>query len=239
MTEPHGEDRLITGWLRPLAIGAISVFPTDSPLYNPSEEIDPGTLVSELCRNWSGDALEVINSRYARLSTQALEIFVVPADNLILEKIVWPLKSAKQAFSLGDFIGCIALCGMVCEMAIVFIYDIGAKRWDFSKFNAKSSQMFTNRQYEKEGQEKRVKVLLKLGAIPKELANDANNVRKIRREYLHFLSKDYANIEADAFNAYTSAFRVVNALVALPLAEEGKVAIPTHLESYLKSKTAQ
>lgn len=235
MKPQTGQNKMIQGWLRPLSMPSIRTLPFKSL----AEKIDPIMLLRDLCRDSPTDPPEAIKSikkRYLKLSTQDLDISVVPAEKLILEKIVWPLKSAKQAFCLADFIGCIALCGMVCEMAIVFIYDLGASLWDISRLHAKHKKIFADRKYERLGQKQRIKELRNLGAITDELADNANTVRRIRRAYLHFLSKDYTKLEEDAYEAYKAAFRVIKPLVALPLGEQGKLVIPAHLKSYLESK---
>jgi len=69
-------------------------------------------------------------------------------------------------------------------------------------------------------------VLRAYGLLNKERATDANKVRKIRNEYLHFLSKDYSKIEKDAEEAYKASFRLVKDLVDLPVGKEGKIVIP-------------
>jgi hypothetical protein len=97
------------------------------------ERIDSALLVRDLCRDRPTDVLEAIKKRYLRVSTQDLDIFLVPPENLIFKRIVLPLKSAKQAFCFADFIACVALCGMVCEMAILFLCDLAASLWDMNR----------------------------------------------------------------------------------------------------------
>lgn len=230
--QPSENDRLMEAWLRPLSMPSIRVLPFEKPV----KRVNASALVRDLCWNESGDALEAVKKRYLKLSTEDLDISVVPAEKLVLNKIVWPLKSAKHAFCLADFLGCIALSGAVCEMVAVFIYDLASALWDISKVEIKYQKVFAGRRYERMGQAERIKNLQKLGAIPNEFADDATTVREIRREYLHYLSKDYTRIEEDAYRTYTAAFRVVKSLVALPLGEQGKLAIPAHLRSYLQSK---
>lgn len=226
------EERLVQGWIRPLSMPSIQILPSERPV----DKIDPARLVQDLCRDNSPDVLEKVKKRYLRLSTQDLDIFIVPAENVILDKIVWPLITAKQAFCLTNFIGCIALCGMVCEMAIVFIYDLGASLWDISCLDHQYQHIFIDRKFERLGQKRRINELLKLGAISDKFAKDAHTVREIRRGYLHFLSKDYSKSEKDAYEVYTAAFRVIKPLVALPLGKKGKLVVPSHLKTYLESK---
>lgn len=202
------------------------------------EKIDLAMLVSDLCQDSqsSTDAIEAIVKRYNKLSTKDLSIFFVPAEKLILKKVIWQLKFAKQAFCLADFIGCIALCGMVCEMAIIFIYDCIAIELDINRFKAKYKKIFVNREYEKWGQKKRINKLRELGAISGERTKDAHTIRKIRRLYLHFLSQDYTKLEEDVYKTYKAAFRVIKSLVELPLGKSGGLAIPIHLKPYLESR---
>ena len=127
---------------------------------------------------------------------------------------------------------------MVCEMAVIFIYDLGASQSNLNHLDDKDQQLFVDRKYEKLGQEQRIKKLRKLGIISDSISKDAHTVRKIRREYLHFLNKDFAKLEEDAYLGYVAAFRVVKSLVELPLGDEGRLAIPSHLKSYLESKGA-
>ena len=220
----------VEAWIRPLALPSIQVIPGESPVAS----VEPLRLITDLVRGSSTDPIAEIRERYLRLSTQELEILFVPADNLILEKMVWQLKSAKQAFCLADFVGCIALCGMACEMAAVFVFDLATSLRDLGSLDAKAQALFENRAYEKFGQARRIKVLRKLGAISAELASHADKVRELRAEYLHFLSKDYDQLDEDAYVAYVAAFHVIKAVVSLPLGDEGKLAIPSHLSAYLK-----
>jgi hypothetical protein len=227
------DSSIIQGWIRPLSMPSIRIVPFEKP----TTRINATKLIRDLCRDNPSNVLAVIEKRYLRLSTEDLDIFIVPADNLILEKIVWPLKSAKQAFCLADFIGCIALCGMVCEMAIVFIYDLITSFLDTTQLGQEVQKvMISRRKFEQLGQKQRIRLLRRLNAIPKEFAELADTVREIRREYLHFLTKDYVTLEEDAFKVYTATFRVIKSLVALPLEKKGKVAIPVHLKAYLEVK---
>ena len=121
-------------------------------------------------------------------------------------------------------------------MATVFIYDLAANVWEMSKLKAEDQKLFVNRKYERLGQQKRIKSLVRMGAIPKKFEELLETVRKIRNEYLHLLEKDYSKIEDDAFESYEASFHVVKSLVAIPLADKGKFQIPTHLERFLQLK---
>ncbi|GAI40203.1 unnamed protein product, partial [marine sediment metagenome] len=193
-------------------------------------------LVQDLCQNFGSEFLENIRKRYWLLTTPQLDIFVVPNEKKILEKLVWPLRAAKKAFILSDYLGCIALCGMVCEMAIIFLFDLAAIHVNTKPLNTKQQRQIFGSTFEKLGQEKRIQVLYEIELLSGELAKDADAVRKIRRQYLHFLSKSYSRIEKDAEDAYKASFQLIKSLVDLPVGNDGKLIIPEHLTNYLSKR---
>jgi len=128
------------------------------------------------------------------------------------------------------------LCGMVSEMAVVFIFDLVADVSDLNSLSPEDKEIFTGRRYETFGQKRRIDTLLRIGVIPKTFAKDVDKVRTVRREYLHFLSKDYGDIEDDACECYSATCRAIKSLIGLPLGDKGKIRIPRHLEKYMASK---
>ena len=227
-----GNDKTIPGWLRPLSFSSIG----ELPFWPDNQPIDPSFLVKDLCLDFSSESLENIRKRYWLLTTPEFDIFVVPNEKKILEKLVWPLRAAKKSFILSDYLGCIASCGMTCEMAIIFLFDLATINVNGKPLDPKGQKQIFGRLFEELGQKRRIDVLLAYGLLNKKLAGDANKVRKIRNGYLHFLSKDYSRIEEDAEDAYKASFRLIKSLVDLPIGNEGKIVIPERLTNYLKKK---
>jgi len=211
-------------WINPLSLGSIE---------EPDEETDVGGLIRDLSRDYKPDALSRVRTRCLRLATPELSIPFVPAEARTLDKIVWPLRSAKQAFGLGDFLACIALCGTVCEMATVFTYDLIAGLLKRSRLSPKGMKLFRTQEFETWGQEKRLKKLLELGIISQPGYENAESVRKIRRRYLHFLTKPLNRSEQDAHRAYVSTCGIVKELIFLVPGPNG-LLVPKHLMDYLK-----
>ncbi len=228
-------DKPIPSWLRPLSFSSIG----ELPFLSHTKPIDPSFLVQDLCQDFTQGFLENIRKRYWLLTSPQLDIFIVPNEKKILEKLVWPLRKAKQTFMLSDFLGCIALCGMACEMAIIFLLELTAIQATGKPLTTKQQKQIFGSTFEKLGQEKRIHELREAKFLGEELAKDADAVRKIRRQYLHFLSKSYSRIEKDAEDAYKASFRVVKSLVDLPISNEGKIVIPGHLTNYLKKKLSE
>lgn len=211
-------------WIAPLSLGSIEE--TD-------EEANVSRLIRDLSRDYKPDAMARVRDRCLRLSTPELTIAIVPAQARILDKIVWPLRSAKQAFGLGDFLACIALCGMVCEMGTVFTYDLFGRLLNTSRLTSGDVVLFRTRQYEDWGQKKRVEKLRELGIISQAGSENAESVRKIRNRYLHSLTQPLKRSEEDAYEAYVSTFSVVQSLISLAPGPNG-LLVPQHLMDYLK-----
>ena len=224
----NAEDSNTTSvWLNPLRIWSFDDVGT--------ERGDTGSVLRDLCRDYTEDPLQGMRERYIRLTECDCSLFAVPADKRILDKIVWPLHSAKRCYCMADHLGCIALCGVVCEMAVIFIYDLLAKSPACKTLAQDQRELFRKRKYENLGQEKRIANLRLLSLVNPSLLDQADVVRKLRREYLHFLEKSHKHLAQDAVSAYAAAFAVVSALVALPIANS-RLVVPNHLDSYLRAK---
>lgn len=232
MAESHDEGTYVQAWLRPLAMPSIQVIPQEPPSSSPA----PAEVLRDLIH---GDpvsieaAVQGIRSRYLRISTVALDVPAVPAEGRILDRLVWQLKSAKQSFCLGDFVGCISLAGMVSEMTIVFLFDLAREAYDLSALSCDDRELLQSREYEDLHQQQRVKRLRKLGVISQDAADTANRIRCIRREYLHLLSKDFSELERDAESAYSDALSIVRMATGISVGEGGRGALPELLQHYL------
>jgi len=119
---------------------------------------------------------------------------------------------------------------------MIFLFELAAIQATGKPLSTKQQKQIFGCTFEKLGQEKRIQALREAKFLGEQLVKDADSVRKIRRQYLHFLSKSYSRIKKDAEDAYKASFRVVKSLVDLPISNEGKVLIPEHLTNYLKKK---
>lgn len=220
----------LPGWIRPLTLPNIE--------NGISSHTRVDAILRDLCRGGADPTPDAVVARYREVSSATTEILFVPDEAKILERIVWPLRSAKQSYCLGDFLGSIGLSGIVCEMATVFIFDLGVQLWSLDKLDADLRSLVEKRDYGKKRQAERIKILKRVGAISDELAQRLTDVRRMRREYLHLLSTSYEHIQRDAAAALSGATRVVGGLVALPLGEGGRLSMPAHLRDYLSGIVA-
>ena len=202
-----------------------------------SGKVDPMNILKALCRQKSPDIIRDIRDRESKLEEAAdsLDWFIAPDEENIVEKLVMPLNSAKQAYCLADYLSCIALCGMVCEMAMVFIFEMIPKWLDIDALSEEHRRVFEKRKFEKLGQKKRIQVLLELGVILESMPTNAETVRKIWKSYLHFLSKSHSKIAEDALTAYVSTSAILKPLLHIGLDSDG-LHVPKHLADYFVDK---
>jgi len=225
----NDDKNTMPGWINPLLMFSIE----DIRFGSAEQSVNPYFLVKDLCQDHSSDFMEGILARYKKISEGDLNIPIVPAEKKILEKLIWPLKAAKQAFILVNYIGCIAICGMVCEMVTIFIFDLAKIVIGSNKIDHKKQEQLFGRKFEELSQKRRIDILSAFGLISDEFYENANKVRKIRNEYLHSLEMDYSNIEQDAEESYINTFKILKSIIDLPI-EGGIPKIPGHLIEYLK-----
>jgi hypothetical protein len=251
----HKEQEVFPAWVRPLDISSAD---HDEKYINMPEVGFEHQFIKEIYGtgdDWEEDIKIRIRKRYKELSENK-EYFVAPTEENFLNKIIWPLRQAKIAYSMSHNIGCIALCGMVCEMTAILIYEFLPESYllklDDINVNGKGKK-FT--EYEKMGQEERVKklkILFKQKDLlsnedkqwaqelfekinDRKFTNNLHNVRNIRKKYLHYLSKEYSNLNKDAKEAYMSTFNVINHIFPIYFGT-GSVSFPSYFNVYLRRK---
>jgi hypothetical protein len=78
-----------------------------------NETIKAEHVLNFLCTPDSRRSVEDMVQLYKKVSVENLTLFAAPAQALLLERLIWPLRQAKGSFMLRNFLGTIALCGMV------------------------------------------------------------------------------------------------------------------------------
>lgn len=235
--------KTVSGWINPLTIISLK----NDPINKHSCE--------DIIRDIFADGQTVIQNHvdemkknYEEISQYDFKVFCVP-DGTAMNKIVAPLRTAKKCYCLSDYLGCISMCGMVCEMAIIFIYDLIKIHCD-AEFLESIIERFAR--YENWGQKMRIDNLRRivsssryfkdesadslkpfLGILCEVIFDNAYTVKNIRNEYLHSLSKNYSNLKRDAQKAYHATHELVSEVVAFKIGSKG-VIVPQHLEKYIE-----
>lgn len=178
---------------------------------------------------------EAFVARYRELLKTGAWIPIAPAETNILEKLIWPLKSAIASYALGNYLSCVAMCGLVGEMVAMLTWDLSSVSLGGQPIDDARARGLFGSSFEKLGQDRRIQVLLTLRLIDDGARGHFENLRKIRRTYLHFFSQSHDAVASDARKAFQSASALVQSVLAIQV-KDGKVVVRPELATYLATK---
>jgi len=218
---------LFNAYLQPLRWTEVDIYLAS----NPDAEITPNDVCRFIHSPENEHDINSIIGRYCEINEKDPGIPIAPADNDILLKLIWPLRYAKGSYIVGNYIGTIALCGMVSEMLAILVFEICGKEVS----DEKTQKVISIDDFERYGQKTRVSVLLSNDIITTELKAHYDTIRTIRKKYLHYYSKEYSKIENDAVKAYEASVILIRNLVCEKI-EHDQVIMDEKLIEYLKER---
>ena len=224
-------DRLFNVFVNPLAFLEV-----DEPWARVVEgKPDYEAVLRLLCTPGTDSDLDSLVARYKEISTESKRLFAAPYEESILQKLVWPLRNAKASYMVGNYIGTIALCGMVAEMAAILYFEISETTMNGQEMSEGTEQKLFGRSFEKLGQERRVDVLSAYGIIDKETHGAFEAIRNVRRGYLHLYSQEHSKVAKDAVQAFQAALTIIVNLIGQEV-NEGKIHLKPAFVRYLDKK---
>jgi hypothetical protein len=222
-------DRVFKAWINPLQF--LEVDEPWAPRQNPLPTVDQ--LLAFLCApGLPGDVPSMV-ARYRQISVEETRLFAAPAEDRILEKLVWPLRHAKSSYTLGNFLGTISLCGMVAEMVAMLLFDITEPRLNNRPMQKRDQEALFGRSFETLDQYRRVEVLRAYGAIDDQTKEAFELIRTTRRRYLHLWSQDHGRLADDAVSVFKAAVRLVVRAIGQDI-QDGKIILNPALTKYLE-----
>lgn len=216
-------------WVNPLQWIEVDV----QGLTASSVDVDGQSLLRFLTNPSEAPGLEEAIQRYRKINALGPPIFVAPNHDHFLEKLVWPLRSAKSSYVIGNYISTIAQCGMVAEMVAMLWFRITPFRLGDKLLTERLEGHLFGSSFERLGQERRVAILYATEVISDDQKNSFDIVRAVRRRYLHYFSHAHASIQTDALRAYEASLNTMAALLDLSL-EGTRVKIRPELMSYVE-----
>jgi hypothetical protein len=151
-----------------------------------------------------------------------------------LNQLVWPLRHAKGSYVVGNYLGTIALAGVVAEMATILAWDILEPKLNNQPIDKKKQERLFGRAFDRLEQIRRIHVLQSMGFVGAEVADALNRIRGIRNEHLHVPAVRDENMEArHAREAFRDAVFVVSVLIGQDV-KDGKLVLSAPMMQYLK-----
>ncbi len=173
------------------------------------------SIVGFLCTPGTDLSVTAFAQRYRDITGSMKTLAVVPHEQRLLEKLVWPLRHAKASYMTGNYLGAIALCGMVAEMVAILLFQLSEVRIGGRVMSNKDEANVFGREFERLGQERRASVLVAFGMVDESTFRNFEDVRGIRNNYLHWWSRDHNAIEKDAIKSYRAATELVALILVL------------------------
>jgi len=225
------EDKLIEVFLNPLQFLEI-----DEPWASlQKEEPSLEAVLDFICIPGIGSDLKSLIKRYREISVEKTRLFAAPHEQRILDKLVWPLRNAKAAHMCRNYLGTIALCGMVAEMVAMLLFEITQFRLNNRPMSEKDQVSVFGRKFEKLGQDRRVNILAAYAVIDKNLKDAFERIRTTRNRYLHLWSQDHEQLPLDAIKSFEAAVLLVVSAIGQNI-KDGKLVMNPALVSYLERK---
>lgn len=214
----------IIGYLNPL-----DFFPLDNA--NPTFE----DVVHYLCKPGTEDDLKTLIRRDREISKGTKRLNLVPLEEKIMSKLIWPLHHAKAGYMIGNYLGSIALCGLVAEMLTILIFEIWGPLIRNRSGSKGSEQRLSLKRFEGLRQFDRVNVLRVLGIIEESAAGTFDYIRERRNKYLHYYHEKENDLRLDALEVFKKTLSLVVNVLGQDR-KDGKFTFRSEVLGYLKQK---
>lgn len=176
--------------------------------------------------------IERLINRYRQISTEPKRISIAPAEQRILDKLVWPLRNAKSSFMVGNYLATVSLSGLVAEMVAILLWEIADAQINGRTMKKEDEKHLFGSGFEKLGQERRVSILSAYGIIDEETKSNFDSIRNVRRSYLHLLSNDHDRLPEDGIKCFHAAVSLVVTVIGQDV-REGLFVLNPRLVQYL------
>jgi hypothetical protein len=216
-------------FLRPLAIPIIDELLAASP-ERPAEAVALELLVGLVGDRV--DPVEAVRSRYRQVTNEEKEPIVVSQHDSLMRHIVRPLLEAKQCYIRRMPVACIAQAGLVGEMVALWRFRMLQPTIDGKAFSEELQKPILGREFDKLGQEERVRVLRGLDDIESDVVSAFGELRALRRKYLHFMVDISVDVDAEARRALQCAALLVVRTLGVTFAG-GRLVLPERVARYV------
>lgn len=133
---------------------------------------------------------------------------ILSSDPRIEHRLIFPLKNAKVAFMTGNYLGTIALCGLIGEMISMLLFELNEPKLDPVQVRAAFAAFKSGRSFERLFQSQRMRVLKALKLVTRRQVKWLETVSEIRTRHLHFFRPDGGS-KLEALKVYEAAVGLV------------------------------
>jgi len=222
--------RMMKAWINPLAF-----LPVDVPGRGDAPEPGLQDILAFLCPLGSPSDPSALVKRYKEISSEPVRLFAAPAEDRILDKLIWPLRHAKASYMVGNYLAVISLCGMVGEMVALLLWEAAGVEVNGREMSDDDEKALFGTTFERLAQDRRIQILLAYDLIDQAAFGRFETTKAIRRRYLHLWSQDHDMLPNDAVKAYYAAVDLVATAIGQDMSD-GKIVINSRLVKYLERR---
>lgn len=181
---------------------------------------------------------EIAVERFAGLSPKELYLPIVPNEQKLVERLLKPLKSAKRLYCLGEFLGTVALSGLVGESLAMLVYRMHRIQLGGKQIEKGQEQQLFGRDFDALDQSRRIEILRCLGLITDPKKQLFSDLRGTRNKYLHLWEVDSSQLEGDAKKSFLSTLRLFKEISGVDIGQSGEFIMVPQLLEYIRSGSA-
>lgn len=191
---------------------------------NLPDDPTPERLLEFLCPIGTISSMAAFRERYHSLDDPGQPpLFFSIEEPALVENLFAPLRAAATSHVCANYLGCIALCGLVAEKLAILVHDVG------------DADQVARDRFARLTQAHRVKELKKGGRITAAMAQEFAIIRETRRDYLHHWTQPGARMNEDSRRAYLATVRLVFNGLGLSFAEGG-ITLDGRIVAYLRCR---
>ncbi len=181
---------------------------------------------------------EAAIGRFAEISPQELYLPVVPDEQRLVQRLLRPLKSSKRLYCLGEFLGTIALAGLVGETLAMLAFRMRKIQLDGKALDGNQEQQLFGKEFDKLDQSRRIEILDCFGVINAQQKQQFSDLRGTRNKYLHLWEVDDSQIQGDARKSFLHAMRIFKEISNINVDLSGAFTMNPALLEYVRSDQA-
>ena len=186
-----------------------------------------------------GDAsMEAVQARYGEIDDESPALFAALGFDEQMRKLFAPLRQAKASYVLQNYLGTIALCGMVAEMTAILTFEIWNTVVTQSPLTEDDQSARWRVPFERLMQGRRIDALKELQAIDPDTKGLFTEISRIRQRYLHYYSQDHSDIAKDARAVFTRAVKLTQRITGAGVSK-GAVRVSPMWLAYIRRTSGQ
>lgn len=208
-----------------------------------ADESNINNLIANQLLRWfkipSQDIKRETLERYAKMSSKELSIpFTLAKPEIIEQRIIAPLESAKRFACAEEYLASIALSGLVGEMLAVFIWEMESSERKNAQGHAIQDQKILKNSFDRLQQSLRINVIEAFGYVDTTQAGKFRELAKNRNKILHSWTDSYLReeIEKIALECYSLVASLMKEIFKLGLKDAGSLTVDQKVMRYVKSK---